>query len=164
MVDLVTRYCSICATERESPASPLDGLEATPSLLRAAFERAGAAAAAAGWSPPEVVAHLADTEIVFGWRLRQILAEDEPVLAPYDEQLWASALRYDERDMSVALATFAAVRAADVELIRRAGDAALSRTYVQPEYGRRTLGELLQHRADHDIQHLRQIEAAEARS
>jgi hypothetical protein len=36
------------------------------------------------WSPAEIIAHLADCELVFAFRLRQTLAEDAPVIQPFE--------------------------------------------------------------------------------
>ena len=51
------------------------------------------------WSIREVVQHLADSELVGGFRLRMVLAHDRPPLTGYDQDLWASRLRY--RDVEV---------------------------------------------------------------
>jgi len=110
-----------------------------------------------GWSPPEVAAHLADTEVVTGWRLRQILAEDEPTLQPYDQEKWAAALRYGERNTDLALEAFAAARQANLELLRLLSDRDWERGYLHLEYGRQTLRVKIQHLSDHDLAHLRQI-------
>jgi hypothetical protein len=104
-----------------------------------------------------VAAHLADTEVVTGWRLREILSEDEPTIQPYDQEKWAAALRYKQRDPDLALEAFAAARRANLELLRLLSDEEWERTCVQPEYGRQTLRTRIRHKSDHDIAHLRQI-------
>ena len=151
-----TRYCAICDAERETPEPLLDGMASAPDAIARALSQHASEPATNGWSPREVLAHMADTEIVFGWRIRQILTEDDAVVTSYDEQQWANVFRYAERDSSADLATFAAVRSANVELLRGAAEAAWERTYRQGD-ARRTLGDLVRHRADHDLQHLRQI-------
>ena len=42
------------------------------------------------WSAAEIVSHLADCEMVFGFRLRQTLAEDGPTIQPFDQEKWAA--------------------------------------------------------------------------
>ncbi len=42
------------------------------------------------WSAAEIVSHLADCEIVFAFRLRQTLAEDNPTIQPFDQDKWAA--------------------------------------------------------------------------
>jgi DinB superfamily len=86
-----------------------------------------------------------------------VLTEDNPQLEPLDQSALAECLRYDERDIDLALETFAANRAANLELLRLAGDTGLARTYKHPDFGRLTLAILMNHTADHDLAHLRQI-------
>ena len=86
-----------------------------------------------------------------------MLTEDNPQLDPLDENALAERLRYDERGIDLALETFAANRTANLELIRLAGEEGLSRTYRHPDFGQLSLGILVDHTADHDLAHLRQI-------
>src|SRR6202040_2914401 len=46
------------------------------------------------WCILEILAHLADIEIVYGYRLRQMLADEKPVIAPMDQDAWAKSLGY----------------------------------------------------------------------
>ncbi|HET6615200.1 MAG TPA: DinB family protein [Dehalococcoidia bacterium] len=152
-----TRYCTICEAERKVPSPVLDGMSRAPELIAEAIA-SSTEAWGEGWSTREVAAHLADSEIGFGWRIRQILTQDEPLIASYDEEAFARVFFYARRDVAIALDAFRAVRAANVEILRGAGEAAWGRAYRQGET-RRTLGELVWHRADHDLQHVRQIMA-----
>jgi hypothetical protein len=104
-----------------------------------------------------VASHLADSEIVTAWRLRQTLAEDEPAIENYDQDRWAAGLGYGRRDVATSLETFAAVRAANLELLRMLDEDGWQRAYRHAEYGRLTLSTLLHHKSDHDLAHLRQI-------
>src|SRR3954469_4637469 len=52
----------------------------------------------AKWSIAEVIAHLADTEIVASWRLRSVVAENGTTIQPFDQDAWASVFEYRERD------------------------------------------------------------------
>jgi len=119
--------------------------------------RSGWTGEGAGWSPREVVAHLADSEVAFGWRLRQTLAEDEPELQPFDQERWAAATHYDRRDASVSLRAYAAARAANVDVLRMLDDAGWERRFRHPEFGGQTLRKLACHESDHDLLHLRQM-------
>src|SRR3954453_19980867 len=62
------------------------------------------------WTIRHLVRHLADTEIVVGMRMRQIIAEDQPTLVPFDHDAWASKLRYEEADPFDSLARFRSLR------------------------------------------------------
>ena len=43
------------------------------------------------WSVAEILAHLADAEIVTGWRMRQILGAPGTPIQAYDQDSWAAA-------------------------------------------------------------------------
>src|SRR5688572_15406693 len=62
------------------------------------------------WSIGDVVQHLADSELVAGFRLRLVLAQDRPPLTGYDQDLWADRLRYHEVDVHEALEQFTVLR------------------------------------------------------
>ncbi len=155
-IDTTKEFCPICSAEVEMPVDIIAAMTAAPGLIAEAV-RATLPSGSDGWSPADVAAHLADTEVVTGWRLRQILAEDKPTIQPYDQEKWAGALRYQERDVGLALEAFAAARRANLEILRLVSDGEWERAYVQPEYGRQTLRAKIRHISDHDLAHLRQI-------
>src|SRR5580692_6857426 len=73
-------------------------LAATPGeigklIIAIGAEKENTAPAPGKWSPAEIVAHLADCELVFGFRLRQTLAEDSPVIQPFDQDNWAKTYK-----------------------------------------------------------------------
>src|ERR1700749_4188463 len=70
------------------------------------------------WSPTEIVCHLADCEIAFGFRLRQTLAEDNHVIQPFDQERWA--VTYPGITAVQALATFDNLRKWNLALIAKA--------------------------------------------
>ena len=128
-----------------------------PALVAGAVRAAGKTESS-GWGPPEIAAHLADVELELGWRMRRTLAETEPELAPFDQERWASALRYAERDTETSLAAYAAQRAANVEVLSRLSEGEWERRFRHREFGVQPLRVLVRHIADHDLEHLRQIE------
>ena len=74
----------------------------------------GRAEAPGKWSIREVIQHLADSDLVGGFRLRMVLAHDPPVMPGYDQDLWATRLGYRDADVHEALEQFAALRAANL--------------------------------------------------
>src|SRR5439155_1288052 len=70
------------------------------------------------WSACEIVHHLADSESISGIRLRRLLSESYPVIHGYDQEAYASTLRYNARDITPALQLFHAVRQATTPLLR----------------------------------------------
>ncbi len=151
------RRCEICGDEVEMPADTLAGLAGAPQIIAEAVG-SGRSKSREGWSPREVAAHLADTEMAFGWRLRQTIAEDEPELQGFDQDRWAAAMRYQKRDTDASLAAYAAARALNVELLRMLDEAGWERRYRHKELGVLSLRALARHRSDHDLAHLRQIQ------
>jgi hypothetical protein len=109
------------------------------------------------WSIAQVMQHLADSDLVWGWRVRLILAQDRPPITGYDQDLWADRLAYADADPAAALDLFAAVRRANLRLLERATPEDLKRVGVHAERGEESVGHLRRLYAGHDLLHLRQI-------
>lgn len=154
--DTKTEDCTICGGPAEMPVDMLGTMAEMPKLVSRSF-REPRSLSGEGWTPHEVAAHLADVEVALGWRIREVLAEDRPLLQPFDQEEWAANLFYGERELATSLATYAANRQSNIELLRAAGDAGLDRGYRHPGFGDGPLRTLIQHISDHDIAHLRQI-------
>ncbi len=138
------------------PADTVEGMAAAPKLISGAV-RAASTGAGDGWSPSEIAAHLADIEVSLGWRIRQVVSQDEPELQPFDQDDWAAALRYGERDVEIALSAYAALRAANVEILGWLSEEGWERRFRHPEFGPASLRTLVRHISDHDLAHLAQI-------
>jgi hypothetical protein len=149
--------CPICDATVDVPTDLFGTMIEMPKLVSRSFREPRNISAGAGWNPHEIAAHLADIEVALGWRIRNVLSSDNPTLQPFDQDLWASALNYNDRELATSLATYAANRQSNIELLRAAGDAGLDRTFSHPEFGERPLRTLIEHIADHDIAHLKQI-------
>ncbi|MGA3049301.1 MAG: DinB family protein [Terracidiphilus sp.] len=117
--------------------------------------KASASPAPGKWSPAEIVCHLADCELVFGFRLRQTLAEDSPVIQPFDQDKWAAT--YRGISASQALSVFAALRGWNLRLIEHALPGAAKRPVTHPERGAMTFLTLVETMAGHDLNHLSQL-------
>jgi uncharacterized damage-inducible protein DinB len=141
---------------------PMSVLRETPSALRRAIDGVPPAALrtperAGKWSIAQVLRHLADSDLVWGWRLRLILAQDRPPLTGYDQDLWAERLRYDESDPDESLEAFDVLRRANLRLLDRASSADMQRVGVHSERGEETLEHHRRLYAGHDLMHLQQI-------
>ena len=110
------------------------------------------------WSINQILQHLADSEAVWTWRMRLILAQDRPPLTGYDQDLWAERLHYADADPSEALETFAVLRRRNLTLLERASEADLKRVGVHVERGEESLDHLRRLYAGHDLLHLAQID------
>lgn len=142
---------------------PLGVLRATPAAAATAIEGLSPAQlrqpeAPGKWSIAAVLQHLADSDLVWGWRMRLILAQDRPPLTGYDQDLWADRLHYADADAVEALETLRVLRRGNLALIDRATPEDLQRAGVHAERGEETAGYLCGLYAGHDLLHLRQIE------
>ena len=109
------------------------------------------------WSVRQIVAHLADSEQVGCYRLRRVLAEDNPTLEWYDEKAWAEKLDYARRKYSQSLETFRRTRSENYELLKDLSPEDWQRPGVHSQYGPLTLLSLLKKYAEHAEGHARQI-------
>ena len=107
------------------------------------------------WSPAEIVCHLADCELVFGFRLRQTLAEDSPIIQPFDQDKWAAT--YAGIPASQALVVVMTLRGWNLRLIEAALPAAAERPVTHPERGAMTFLTIVETMAGHDLNHLAQL-------
>jgi hypothetical protein len=112
----------------------------------------------AKWSVAEILAHLADAELAFGWRLRSMLASPGVSLQWSDEYLWSERCDYLRVPAADSLATFSALRASNLALVRRVPRALHEAAYgVHDKRGRQTVREFVVMEAAHDLNHLLQV-------
>ena len=110
------------------------------------------------WSAAGVLQHLADSELVWGFRLRKVLAEDRPELTGFDQDLWATRLGYAEADRAEALSMFSVLRSANLRLLNRASPADLDRVGLHNERGEESVYHMMRLYAGHDLVHRRQLQ------
>jgi uncharacterized damage-inducible protein DinB len=110
------------------------------------------------WSVRDVLQHLADSELVWGFRLRMALAQDRPRLVGYDQDLWAARLHYEQADPRQALEQFGVLRRSNLTLLKGASDDDLLKVAVHAERGEQTIAQMVRLCAGHDLVHLNQIE------
>lgn len=109
------------------------------------------------WSVLHVLQHLADAEIVWGHRVRLVLAHDRPALSGYDQDRWAERLRYERADARDAQEQFTALRRANLRLLDRIPRDDWTRVGIHAERGEETLEQMMGLWAGHDLLHLRQL-------
>jgi hypothetical protein len=110
------------------------------------------------WSVIQVLQHLADSDLVAGFRVRMVVAEDRPALQGYDQDRWAREFHYEEASLSAALDQLRALRAANLRLWSRLSPAQLERIGLHSERGPESAGHILRLMAAHDLVHRRQID------
>ena len=142
---------------------PMDVLAKTPAALERTLDgmspsHATQREASGKWSIRHVVQHLADSELVWGWRLRLVLAQDRPPLTGYDQDLWAERLGYSAVDVEEALQDFTVLRNANLRLLGRMKPADVDRVGIHVERGEESVRHMIRLYAGHDLMHLQQIE------
>ena len=141
---------------RQTPAALQQLLDTVPAHVVASPEAPGK------WSIRDVVQHLADSELVGGFRIRMVLAHDRPRLTGYDQDLWASGLRYREVDVRDAFEQFSALRRANLRYWEHLSSTDLLRVGIHGERGEESLEHMRRLYAGHDRLHLQQLKRIRA--
>ena len=110
------------------------------------------------WSIRQIVAHLADAEMVGAHRFRQVAAEDNPTLVAFDQDAWARNLDYARRKPKQSLETFRRIRAENYGLLKDQPPVVFERTCRHSENGIMTLHQMLEGYAGHAESHARQLQ------
>jgi hypothetical protein len=111
------------------------------------------------WCIREILGHLADMEILYAYRIRQMLADKDPVIAPIDQDAWAKNLGYLETSIPELVAFFGLNRHANLRLLRRVKAEDLQKSARHPELDHRvTVADYVQMMSKHGPNHLDQIE------
>jgi|ERR1051325_140839 hypothetical protein len=160
-IDVPGDYAQTLLT-RLGTDDPLDVLASSGGALRTLFdgmvEEAIRRPEKPGkWSMVEIAHHLADSEIVTGFRIRMILAHDQPDIVAYDQDLWASKLRYRDARIADVLHQFDVLREANLRLARSLYTTQLARYGVHSERGGESVGYMLRLMAGHDLVHRDQL-------
>jgi hypothetical protein len=110
------------------------------------------------WSAGEILAHLADCEIVTGWRMRQILGAPGSPIQPFDQDAWAAAGHYEKRDARKSLELFRVSREANLALLKSLSPEQWKHHGMHAERGVETIEHIVRMMAGHDLNHLGQVE------
>lgn len=116
-----------------------------------------------GWTPRQVVHHLADSEMIGATRVRLIVATEQPTIQSYDEKLYADRLPYYDRPIEQSLEAFRLVRELTVPLLEAMTDEDWSRFGQHTQRGRFSAEDWLQLQAPHGEAHAAQIRRARGR-
>ena len=110
------------------------------------------------WSVAEILAHLADVEIVIGWRLRSILGDPGTPVQAYDQNAWVIAGHYDKRDPRKSIELHRAVREANLALLKSLSPDQWKQYGQHAERGQESIEHIVCMVAGHDVNHIHQIE------
>jgi uncharacterized damage-inducible protein DinB len=109
------------------------------------------------WSIAEILAHLADTEVVASWRMRLILGSNGTPIQGFDQDVWATTFRYEDQDPAESLRTFRVLREGNLSLLKRVPRKLWQNHGMHSERGEETIGHIVQLYAGHDLNHLQQV-------
>ena len=112
------------------------------------------------WPAAVIVAHLADAELMWGARLRMIVADDRPMLTPFDENAWAERFGDLDKDVRDTLQRWRALRDSNLRLLDSLVEGEWERTGTHPQRGVLSVTALVKSQAEHDRTHLDQIRLA----
>ncbi|MGA2360771.1 MAG: DinB family protein [Terriglobales bacterium] len=110
------------------------------------------------WSIAEILAHLADVEIVIGWRMRSILGAPGTPVQAYDQDAWVIAGHYQKRDPRKSIELHRAVREANLALLKSLSSDQWKHYGQHAERGQESIEHIVRMVAGHDINHIHQIE------
>ncbi len=110
------------------------------------------------WSVNEIAAHLADVEIVVGFRMRLILGAPGTPIAAFDQDSWVTSGHYEKRDPRKSVEQFRVLREANLALLKSLTPEQWKRYGMHAERGQETIEHIVRMIAGHDINHLQQIE------
>jgi hypothetical protein len=110
------------------------------------------------WSVSEITAHLADVEIVVGFRMRLILGAPGTPIAAFDQDSWVTSGHYEKRDPRKSVEQFRAAREANLALLKSLTPEQWKHHGMHAERGQETIEHIVRMIAGHDLNHLLQIE------
>jgi DinB superfamily len=110
------------------------------------------------WSIAEILAHLADGEVVASWRFRSIIGQNGVSVQAYDQDAWAKAFNYLNRDAKLSLEVFRILREDNLAMLKSLPRETWENYGMHQERGKETVAQLARMFAGHDMNHALQVE------
>lgn len=110
------------------------------------------------WSVSEIIAHLADGEVVGAFRMRFILGSPGAPIVAYNQDEWVTSGHYDKRDPQKSVELFRVLREANLALLESLQPEQWKQYGMHSERGQESIEQIVRMFAGHDINHLQQIE------
>jgi hypothetical protein len=112
-----------------------------------------------GWTPRQVIHHLADSEAQSYARLRRLVAEPGTMIQGYDEAKWAENkdLSYKVVEVRHSIAVIAAVRESSYLLLQRLSADTLNNAGIHSESGAYKVSDWISTYTRHPLEHAEQI-------
>jgi uncharacterized damage-inducible protein DinB len=142
---------------------PLRSQQAAPKKLTALTKRLNKKQlsqrpAPGKWSIAEIMAHLADAELVIGFRIRLILGANGTPIQAFDQDVWAETFKYARRNPKTSLETFQVLRENNLRLLKSVPKGLWQNYGMHQERGQETVDHIVRMMAGHDLNHLQQVE------
>lgn len=131
--------------------------ELKKSIGRLSADELGRPEAPGKWSMHQTITHLADSEIVFGWRLRMVIAQDRPTITGFDQDAWTARVYGAYPDSRSAIQQIAVLREGHLALLGSLSEAQWERAGIHSERGPESVRLMSRLYAGHDLVHLRQL-------
>ena len=149
--------------EHQQGKKPMEVLSTTPRkiarLLRGVSKRRLMTRSGRGkWSVAEILAHLADAEVVTGFRMRLILGSNGTPIQAFDQDVWAAYSHYGKHDPRLSFEAYRALRERNVSLLESLPGKMWKFYGMHSERGKETITRMTEMAAGHDINHLMQIQ------
>ena len=109
------------------------------------------------WSIHDVIRHLAETEMVYGYRIRMVLSHDTPEIQGFDQDRWANIVEYEGASVGEFMSMLDILRTMNLKIYRRLSEEQLHRFGVHSERGPESVGRQIKLCAAHDEVHLAQV-------
>jgi hypothetical protein len=114
------------------------------------------------WSIKEIAIHLCDADLVAAYRMKKVIAEDNPLLMAFDQDAWTSRLGYSGLDHAFYLQLFGTIRSGMAEVLNNLPEEAWARTGIHNVAGKITLQDIVESYIGHVNDHVQQIERNKA--
>ena len=110
------------------------------------------------WSVAQILAHLADVEVVASWRMRSIIGSNGITIQPFDQDVWASVFQYANADPKRSIETFRTLRENNLAMLQSLPQETWENYGMHLERGKESIAHLTRMFAGHDTNHVVQIE------
>ncbi len=114
--------------------------------------------APAKWSVAEIIAHLAETELVMGWRYRSIAEKNEVIIQAFEQDDWVKNSRYAKLNVDDMFEMYSVIRRANIDFLKGLPKEKFENYGMHQERGKETIAHIMKLEAGHDLNHLMQIE------
>ncbi len=111
------------------------------------------------WSVAEILAHMADTEMVFGFRMRLTLGTNGTPIKAFDQDVWAGLSTYRKQDPKLSFEAYRVLRERNVRLLRMIPKEMWDNYGMHEERGKETVTRISEMAAGHDLNHVKQVQS-----